>query len=77
MALAVVATTLMGPAAYAENSPCEGSCEGKQGDCREVEEGGQCDNRKLSPEFTDSPVDIQNNHVEVCVMPGSCSEKPS
>jgi hypothetical protein len=59
----------------AANSPCEGSCEGKQGDCREVEEGGSCEDNDLSPSFQDSPVDHSFNPV-ICVLPDSCHFGP-
>jgi hypothetical protein len=54
-----------------DNNPCKGSCEGKQGDCREVEEGGHCEDNDASPSFQDSPVDHSFNPV-ICVLPDSC-----
>lgn len=72
LGLAVITASLLGPAAWADNRPCEGDCSGKQGSCREVGDGGYCDDSDLSPSFDKSPVDHSFNPT-ICVMPGSCS----
>jgi hypothetical protein len=70
--LGLILTTGVG-VARAENNPCRGGdCSGQQGSCREVGDGGYCDDSDLSPSFDKSPVDHSFNPT-ICVMPGSCS----
>lgn len=45
--------------------------EGKQGDCREVDEDGYCEDNDFSPSFQDSPVDRSFNPV-ICLPMSTC-----
>jgi hypothetical protein len=57
-----------------KNEPCRGdeSCQGKQGDCRDVEKGAHCEDNDLSPSFKDSPVDRSFNPV-ICLPMSTCN----